>query len=80
MATALIQLERQALALPPKARARLVAKLWASLGDAASPLSASWRSEIDRRCREIDDGKIEMIPGDQVFRETRQILQKKRTK
>lgn len=60
------------MALPPKQRAQLVDKLWESLGDTTYPyLSDEWRAEIERRCAEIDEGKVKPIPGDQVMREAR---------
>jgi len=30
---------------------------------------AEWIEEIERRAREIDEGLVETIPGDQVIRE-----------
>jgi putative addiction module component (TIGR02574 family) len=72
MSAVLEKIERQALALPPKERAQLVDKLWESLGDTTCPvLSEDWKAEIERRCAEIDGGKVKLIPGEQVMREAR---------
>lgn len=30
---------------------------------------SEWSREIARRCREIDEGKVNLIPGDQVLKE-----------
>ncbi len=81
MSAALEQIEQQALALPPQERAQLVDKLWESLGDTTYPyLSKEWRSEIDRRCGEVDEGKVKMIPGELVMREARRKLKQLRRK
>ena len=81
MSATLAQIETEALALPPAKRAQLVDKLWESLGDTTHPyLSEEWKAEIQRRCREIDAGKVKMIPGDQVMREARMKLKQLRRK
>jgi Putative addiction module component len=33
-----------------------------------------WMEEIERRCREIDEGRATLIPGDEVFRRARAAL------
>ena len=37
--------------------------------DEAFPISAEWKEEILRRCREIDEGKVNLIPAEKVFAE-----------
>jgi hypothetical protein len=32
-------------------------------------VSSKWQEEIARRCREIDEGSVELIPGEDVLRE-----------
>jgi hypothetical protein len=34
-----------------------------------------WKDEIARRCREIDEGTVDLIPSDQVFKEAAERLQ-----
>ena len=81
MSTILEQIGRDALALPARERAQLVDKLWESLGDTASPnLSDEWWAEIDRRRREIDEGKVRMIPGEEVMHEAQTMLDQLRRK
>ncbi len=29
------------------------------------PISDEWLEEINKRCQEIDEGKVELIPGDE---------------
>jgi putative addiction module component (TIGR02574 family) len=63
------QIEREALELPPEQRARLVDKLWESLGETTEPvLSQEWQMEIERRRREILEGNVKAVPGDEVSR------------
>ncbi len=81
MRDSLEQIQREALALPANERAQLVEKLWESLGDTTCPhLSEEWKEDIDRRCLEIDEGKARMTPGEDVMRETREMLQALRRK
>jgi len=61
---------KEALQLPREARALLAEKLLESLDlDEPFEVSAEWREEIARRCREIDEGVVDLIPGDQVLKE-----------
>jgi putative addiction module component (TIGR02574 family) len=63
---------RAALALPPGARAMLADHLLASLdGPNQKQIDAAWAEEAERRMREIDEGKVETIDGDEVMRELR---------
>jgi putative addiction module component (TIGR02574 family) len=60
----------EALQLTREERAFLAEKLLESL-DHEEPLEIDpeWRAEVLRRCREIDEGKVELVPGDEVLRE-----------
>jgi putative addiction module component (TIGR02574 family) len=61
-----------ALLLPPGARAMLADHLFQSL-DAPNQIEIDkvWAEEIGRRIREIDEGKVELISGDEVMAELR---------
>jgi putative addiction module component (TIGR02574 family) len=59
-----------ALTLPASARAMLMEELLTSL-DSSEDVEAAWRAEIERRVRVIDDGKVQLIPGEQVMSELR---------
>ena len=37
--------------------------------DEAFPVSAEWKEEILRRCREINEGRGNLIPAEKVFAE-----------
>jgi len=68
---------KEALLLPREARAFLAEKLLESL-DLEEPfeISGEWKAEIARRCREIDDGTAELIPGERVLREAAEGLER----
>jgi len=59
-----------ALGLPPETRAMLADHLLVSL-DAPNQkqIDAAWAEEIERRIREIDEGRVEPIDGELVMRE-----------
>jgi putative addiction module component (TIGR02574 family) len=61
---------KKALQLPREARALIAEKLLESL-DFEEPfeVSSEWKEEIARRCREIDEGTVELIPGEDVLKE-----------
>ena len=81
MNATLEKIEREALALPVRQRAQLVDKLWESLGDTTYPLlSPEWEAEIERRCRDIDAGKVKPISGERVMKKATAILEKVRRK
>jgi putative addiction module component (TIGR02574 family) len=68
---------KEALQLPREARALIAEKLLESLDfDEPFELSEEWRQEIARRCREIDQGEVELIPGEQVFKEAQVMLRR----
>ena len=57
-----------ALSLPPGARAMLAEHLLDSLnGEDQKRIDALWADEIERRIREVDEGRVTPIPGDQVM-------------
>ncbi|MBI4586716.1 MAG: addiction module protein [Planctomycetes bacterium] len=59
-----------ALNLPKEARAFMAEKLLESLDfEDEFDVSSEWRKEIQRRCRELDEGKAKLISGDHVFKE-----------
>lgn len=62
------ELETEALKLPPLERERLAVRLLSSLASELE-FEAEWIEEIERRAREIEEGTVETIPGDQVIRE-----------
>ena len=63
----------EALQLPREERAFIAEKLLESL-EFEEPLtiSAEWKAEFLSRCRELDEGKVELVPGNQVIKEARE--------
>lgn len=68
---------KQALELPSQVRAFLAEKLLESL-DFEEPfeLSSEWKEEISRRCRQMDEGEVQLASSDSVFTEAAKRLQK----
>ena len=61
-----------ALALPPGMRAMLADHLLASLdGEEQKRLDAIWAEEVERRIRDVDEGKVETIDGELVMQKLR---------
>ena len=59
----------EALELPSTLRAMVAERLIESLDlDESMELSPEWREEINRRCREIDEGTAHLIPAATVFK------------
>ena len=64
------ELLKKALALPPEARAALATSLFESLDEepADQGVEAAWSEEVKRRIEDIDSGKVQMIPYEEVRR------------
>lgn len=66
------EIENAALALPLEARAMLAEHLLESLDtDEQQRLDAWWAEEAERRDKEIEDGTVAAIPGDEVMQRLR---------
>ena len=60
---------KQALKLPPEARAALAGSLIESLDTKVDDdVEAAWEAEISRRIRDVDAGKVALIPWSEVRR------------
>lgn len=63
------KLVSEALQMPTTIRAFVAERIIESLDfDSDVDLSPEWRAEIDRRSREIDEGIVAPIDGDEVFK------------
>jgi putative addiction module component (TIGR02574 family) len=61
-----------ALALPPGTRAMLAEHLLDSLnGEEQKRIDALWADEIERRIKDVDDGKVIPTPGGEVMERLR---------
>ncbi len=66
--TSFDEILRAALELPPNARAMLAGCLLESLEEPEqTEIDAAWAEEIERRIREIDEGRVKLIPGEEVL-------------
>ena len=62
----------EVLALPPQDRAYLARQLISSLEDAVdSDAQEQWNEVIDRRSRDIEEGRVECRPVEDVLRDIR---------
>jgi putative addiction module component (TIGR02574 family) len=69
----------QALSLPAEDRADLAASLLESLDGAADPdVEAAWAEEVERRIRDVESGKVKLIPWSEARRRLRQTLNARR--
>jgi putative addiction module component (TIGR02574 family) len=60
---------REALKLPPKARAALADSLLESSDSEVDPEAGqAWREEIAKRLAEIDDGAVALVPREVAMR------------
>lgn len=58
----------EALTLSPQARAFVAEKLIESLDTVSGEdLTPAWRDEVRKRCREMDEGKVELLHADDVI-------------
>jgi putative addiction module component (TIGR02574 family) len=54
---------KEALKLPPEARAALAGSLLDSLDEAVDEgAEAAWETEILKRLKEVDQGEVELVP------------------
>lgn len=71
MAPSIEALFHAALALSPESRAALAEKLLESLGEEdRAEIEAAWAAEAENRFRAFEEGRIEAIPGEEVFPST----------
>ncbi|OGV74363.1 MAG: addiction module antitoxin RelB [Lentisphaerae bacterium RIFOXYB12_FULL_65_16] len=71
------KLADQVLSLPCEDRIRLVDRLLQSLNaPSREEIDRLWAAEAERRIDELDSGKVQAIPGEQVFAELRKRLGK----
>jgi putative addiction module component (TIGR02574 family) len=72
MPTAHEDLLTKALALPVDARVKLVEKLIGSLNvPTQKDIDELWSKEAERRVEQIENGEVELIPGEIVFEKVR---------
>ena len=66
---------RDAMALPPDARAELTERLVESLAQDISPeITSAQLAEVRRRIAQVESGEVELIPGDEALARLRSLL------
>ncbi|HOI92058.1 MAG TPA: addiction module protein [Candidatus Rifleibacterium sp.] len=76
MTAATTKLEEK-ISLPCEDRICLVEKLLKSLNSPSrEEVDKAWAEESERRIDEIESGKVQTIPGEQVFQEIRKRIKK----
>lgn len=68
----------EALALPDEARLQLVERLIPTIQSEPS-LEAGQIAEVQRRMDDVSSGRVETLPGEQVFREIEEALAARRS-
>jgi putative addiction module component (TIGR02574 family) len=72
------ELRKQAMSLPPEARADLASSLIDSLDETVDEdVEAAWQQEIARRVEELESGKVKTIPWAEVRRRGQELLRGK---
>ena len=61
---------------PPEKVGELVGRLTEDLHASDPETDAAWKTEIDPRIAEIQTGKVQGIPAEEVFAKARRILQR----
>jgi putative addiction module component (TIGR02574 family) len=75
MPSGISELLKQALALPPEARAALASRLFESLDDTVDAgAEEQWNNEVARRIEELDSGKVKPISWAEARRQIAAIL------
>lgn len=62
------EIENTVLDLPLTDRSRLATRILESLDEDDPEISDEWREELQRRVRDIDEGRAKMIPSEEVWR------------
>jgi putative addiction module component (TIGR02574 family) len=70
------ELLQAALVLPEDERAELACELLASLDDQDEKAEEAWRAEVVRRAREVSEGRVELVDGEESFRNIRARLRR----
>ena len=66
----------EAISLPIEIRLQLVEKILESLNPSHKDIDELWAIEAERRVAEIENGEVETVPGEEVFRKLQDRLRK----
>jgi putative addiction module component (TIGR02574 family) len=68
------ELMDEAMSLPVEFRAQLADKLLKSLNPAQAEIDELWALEAEKRVADIESGRVQLIPGEEVFGKIRKRL------
>jgi putative addiction module component (TIGR02574 family) len=68
------ELMDEAMSLPVELRAQLIDKLLKSLNPAQAEIDKLWAVEAEKRVADIEAGRVQPIPGEEVFEKIRKRL------
>ena len=74
MAITLEQIVEETRQWPPEKVGELVGRLTGDLHASEPEVKAAWQAELARRVQEIEDGRAQLIPGEQVTARVRRII------
>jgi putative addiction module component (TIGR02574 family) len=70
------QIVEEARHWPPEKVGELVGRLTEDLHSSDSSVKAAWQAEIARRIEEIQSGKVQGVPGEEVSARVRKIIER----
>lgn len=70
------ELKKQISVLPADQREEIAEYAFKTLNQPDAEIEKTWIKEVDRRAAEVDSGKVELIPGEQVMERLRKITSK----
>jgi putative addiction module component (TIGR02574 family) len=77
MARPLEEIREEIRALSTSDKEELLRSLWEELDGPMDPdVEAAWLEEIQRRDLELEQGRVESVPAEEVFRRLRSTLKK----
>jgi putative addiction module component (TIGR02574 family) len=72
------ELLTEALRLPRSERARMAEELLSSLEDPADEVATAWAEELERRSRDVTEGRVQAVPWETVRFDILKELHKRR--
>ncbi|MFH1096425.1 MAG: addiction module protein [Candidatus Desantisbacteria bacterium] len=77
MSTATMELTEKVLILPMDERVILAQYIWDSVEHFVDPwIEKAWLDETERRWQEIEQGRVECVPAEEVMKKARVSLRK----
>lgn len=68
------KLFNEAISLPIEIKAQLVDRLLRSMHPTQEKIDELWKTEAEKRVKEIKNGKVKIVEGEEVFKKIRKRL------